>query len=59
MQLDAIHDHLNSNAMDRITWIVIWLIVVACLVELVRPFCPLLCLVKETRIDVCLNRVKS
>ncbi|KAF8190535.1 hypothetical protein BJ912DRAFT_1022218 [Pholiota molesta] len=32
--LDAIHDHLNSNAMDRITWIVIWLIVVACLVEL-------------------------
>ncbi|KAF9482288.1 DUF155-domain-containing protein [Pholiota conissans] len=32
--LDAIHDHLNSNAMDRITWIVIWLIVVACVVEL-------------------------
>ncbi|CAA7267253.1 unnamed protein product [Cyclocybe aegerita] len=32
--LDAIHDHLNSNAMERITWIIIWLIVVACLVEL-------------------------
>ncbi|OSD01507.1 DUF155-domain-containing protein [Trametes coccinea BRFM310] len=31
--LSAIHDHLNSNAMDRITWIIIWLIVVACLVE--------------------------
>ncbi|CDO70365.1 hypothetical protein BN946_scf184999.g5 [Trametes cinnabarina] len=33
LQLSAIHDHLNSNAMDRITWIIIWLIVVACLVE--------------------------
>ncbi|KAI0642682.1 DUF155-domain-containing protein [Trametes meyenii] len=32
--LSAIHDHLNTNAMDRITWIIIWLIVVACLVEL-------------------------
>ncbi|KAI0356067.1 DUF155-domain-containing protein [Trametes cingulata] len=32
--LSAIHDHLNNNAMDRITWIIIWLIVVACLVEL-------------------------
>lgn len=32
--LDAIHDHLNNNAMERITWIVIWLIVVALLVEL-------------------------
>ncbi|KAI0738962.1 hypothetical protein C8Q80DRAFT_1113144 [Daedaleopsis nitida] len=31
--LSAIHDHLNTNAMDRITWIIIWLIVVACLVE--------------------------
>ncbi|KAH9855362.1 DUF155-domain-containing protein [Lenzites betulinus] len=31
--LGAIHDHLNTNAMDRITWIIIWLIVVACLVE--------------------------
>ncbi|KAI0763082.1 DUF155-domain-containing protein [Trametes elegans] len=31
--LAAIHDHLNNNAMDRITWIIIWLIVVACLVE--------------------------
>ncbi|KAF8625262.1 hypothetical protein AX15_005474 [Amanita polypyramis BW_CC] len=33
--LDAIHDHLNNSAMERITWIVIWLIVVAILVELV------------------------
>ncbi|KAF9269568.1 DUF155-domain-containing protein [Marasmius fiardii PR-910] len=32
--LDAIHDHLNNSAMERITWIIIWLIVVACLVEL-------------------------
>ncbi|GJE96559.1 DUF155-domain-containing protein [Phanerochaete sordida] len=31
--LGAIHDHLNTNAMDRITWIIIWLIVAACLVE--------------------------
>ncbi|KAI0066852.1 DUF155-domain-containing protein [Artomyces pyxidatus] len=32
--LDTIHDNLNNNAMERITWIIIWLIVVACLVEL-------------------------
>lgn len=32
--LDAIHNHLNNSAMERITWIIIWLIVVACLVEL-------------------------
>lgn len=32
--LDAIHDHLNNSAMERITWIVIWLIAVAILVEL-------------------------
>ncbi|EPT00621.1 hypothetical protein FOMPIDRAFT_1023730 [Fomitopsis schrenkii] len=32
--LQAIHDHLNNNAMERITWIIIWLIVVACLVEM-------------------------
>ncbi|KAI4517829.1 DUF155-domain-containing protein [Schizophyllum commune Loenen D] len=32
--LDAIHDHLNNSAMERITWIVIWLIVVAILVDL-------------------------
>lgn len=34
-QLDLIHEHLNGNAMVRITWIIIWLIVVAILVELV------------------------
>jgi uncharacterized Rmd1/YagE family protein len=32
--LDAIHDHLNNSAMERITWIIIWLIVVAVLVEM-------------------------
>lgn len=32
--LDAIHDHLNNNEMTRITWIVIWLIVIAVVVEL-------------------------
>jgi len=32
--LDIIHDHLNNGAMIRITWIIIWLIVAACLVEL-------------------------
>ncbi|KAF8644902.1 hypothetical protein AX16_008186 [Volvariella volvacea WC 439] len=32
--LEAIHDHLNNSAMERITWIIIWLIVVAILVEL-------------------------
>ncbi|KAJ3559389.1 hypothetical protein NM688_g379 [Phlebia brevispora] len=31
--LGAIHDSLNEHVMDRITWIIIWLIVVACLVE--------------------------
>ena len=33
--LDIIHEHLNNGAMHRITWIIIWLIVIACLVELV------------------------
>jgi len=32
--LDLIHEHLNGNAMVRITWIIIWLIVVAIIVEL-------------------------
>ncbi|KZO95311.1 DUF155-domain-containing protein [Calocera viscosa TUFC12733] len=32
--LDIIHEHLNNDAMHRITWIIIWLIVVACVVEL-------------------------
>lgn len=32
--LDAIHDHLNTTEMNRITWTVIWLIVVAVVVEL-------------------------
>ena len=25
-QLDAIHDHLNNSAMERITWIIIWFV---------------------------------
>ncbi|KAF8578986.1 DUF155-domain-containing protein, partial [Ramaria rubella] len=33
-RLDIIHDHVNNGAMDRITWIIIWLIVIACVVEL-------------------------
>lgn len=32
--LDAIHDHLTNNEMTRLTWIVIWLIVIACVVEM-------------------------
>ncbi|KZS96299.1 DUF155-domain-containing protein [Sistotremastrum niveocremeum HHB9708] len=32
--LDIIHEHLNGSAMVRITWIIIWLIVVAIVVEL-------------------------
>ncbi|KAG8933374.1 hypothetical protein FRC03_000514 [Tulasnella sp. 419] len=32
--LDLILEHLDNGAMHRITWIIIWLIVVACLVEL-------------------------
>ncbi|TFY63326.1 hypothetical protein EVG20_g6356 [Dentipellis fragilis] len=32
--LDAIHDHLNNKSMERITWIIIWLIVVAIMVDL-------------------------
>ncbi|EJD40214.1 DUF155-domain-containing protein [Auricularia subglabra TFB-10046 SS5] len=31
--LDIIHEHLNNGAMERITWTIIWLIVVACIVE--------------------------
>ena len=26
-QLDAIHEHLNNNAMERITWIIIGYVV--------------------------------
>jgi hypothetical protein len=26
--LDAIHDHLNNNAMERITWIIIWYVTI-------------------------------
>jgi len=28
VQLDAIHNHLNNNAMERITWIIIWYVTV-------------------------------
>ena len=30
IQLSAIHDHLNNNAMDRITWIIIWYVPTVC-----------------------------
>ncbi|KAI6029576.1 hypothetical protein PISMIDRAFT_95782 [Pisolithus microcarpus 441] len=36
--LDAIHDHLNNNAMERITWIVIWLIILVIFVEVGEVF---------------------
>jgi uncharacterized Rmd1/YagE family protein len=32
------HEYLEEQAAHRLTWIVIWLIVAACLVEAVRPF---------------------
>ena len=31
------HEYLEEQAAHRLTWIVIWLIVAACLVEAVRP----------------------
>jgi uncharacterized Rmd1/YagE family protein len=34
------HEYLEEQAAHRLTWIVIWLIVAACLVEAVRPFIP-------------------
>mgnify|MGYP007059958403 FL=1 len=30
--LEIIHEHLNNNAMSKITWIIILLIVAACVV---------------------------
>ena len=24
LQLDAMHEHMNNSAMERITWIIIW-----------------------------------
>lgn len=36
--LDAIHDHLNNSAMERITWIVIWLIILVIFVEVGEVF---------------------
>ncbi|KAH7886839.1 hypothetical protein F5I97DRAFT_1060802 [Phlebopus sp. FC_14] len=36
--LDVIHDHLNNNAMERITWIVIWLIILVIFVEVGEVF---------------------
>ncbi|KAK4684568.1 required for meiotic nuclear division protein 1, partial [Tremellales sp. Uapishka_1] len=32
-QLEIIHEYIDQRAMHRITWVVIWLIVVACFVE--------------------------
>ncbi|KIK93371.1 hypothetical protein PAXRUDRAFT_829055 [Paxillus rubicundulus Ve08.2h10] len=36
--LDVIHDHLNNSAMERITWIVIWLIILVIFVEVGEVF---------------------
>ena len=36
MQLEIIHEYVAERGTDRVTWIIIWLIVVACLVEFVR-----------------------
>ncbi|KAL4071419.1 hypothetical protein V8B97DRAFT_2023960 [Scleroderma yunnanense] len=36
--LDAIHDHLNNSAMERITWIVIWLIILVIFVDMGELF---------------------
>lgn len=36
-QLEIIHDYIDQRAMHRVTWIVIWLIVVAILVACVSP----------------------
>ncbi|KAG9313527.1 hypothetical protein JVU11DRAFT_5854 [Chiua virens] len=36
--LDAIHDHLNNSAMERITWIIIWLIILVIFVEVGEVF---------------------
>lgn len=32
--LDLLNDHLSSSKMSNITWIIIWLIVVACIVAI-------------------------
>jgi hypothetical protein len=37
-QLEIIHEYIEERGTDRITWIIIWLIVVACLVEVVRDY---------------------
>jgi len=36
LQLEIIHEYVAERGTDRVTWIIIWLIVVACLVEFVR-----------------------
>ena len=38
VQLEIIHEYIEERGTHRITWIIIWLIVVACLVEVVRVF---------------------
>lgn len=34
-KLEIIHEYIGERGTDRVTWIVIWLIVIACLVEFV------------------------
>jgi uncharacterized Rmd1/YagE family protein len=35
-QLEIIHEYIEERATNRINWIIIWLIIVACVVEAVR-----------------------
>jgi hypothetical protein len=37
IKVEIMHEYLEEQAAHRLTWIVIWLIVAACLVEAVRP----------------------
>lgn len=35
LQLEIIHEYIEERATNRINWIIIWLIIVACIVEAV------------------------
>lgn len=38
--MEIIHEYIEERATHRLTWIIIWLIVVACFVELASPVPP-------------------
>lgn len=38
--MEIIHEYIEERATHRLTWIIIWLIVVACFVELASPVSP-------------------